>query len=87
MNESLWEKYHDVSDKEGFSFKEAIYAGCKNVKQPVGVFAGSHDSYKTFADLFDPIIYNLHGYGRRGVHVSKMSTMDLNCPDFPSDEA
>jgi hypothetical protein len=74
MNEKIWSKYQDASDKSGFTFKRAIYAGCKNVKSDVGVFAGSHDSYKTFADLFDPIIYNLHGHGRRGKHVSNMST-------------
>ena len=87
MTQELWEKYHDAKDKSGFPFKQVIYAGCKNVKSDVGVFAGSHDSYTTFADIFDPIIYNLHGYGRRGRHVSKMSTQDLNCQDFASDEA
>lgn len=87
MNENMWEKYANVKDKDGFSFKDVIYAGCKNVRSEVGVFAGSHDSYTTFADLFNPIIYNLHGFGSRSSHVSNMSSTNLNCPDFPSDEA
>jgi hypothetical protein len=40
-------------DSNGFSFKEAIFSGCKNTDSGIGVYAGSHDSYKAFSALFD----------------------------------
>jgi len=44
----IWEKYSQKKDKHNFTFKEAIFSGCKNTDSSVGVYAGSHDSYYTF---------------------------------------
>ena len=30
-----------------------ILSGCQNVDSGIGVYAGSHDSYTTFEELFD----------------------------------
>ena len=49
-------------DAVGFTFKEAIFAGCKNIDAEVGVYAGSLSSYETFAALFDQIIEQWHDY-------------------------
>ena len=36
------------SDSAGFTFEQAIFSGCKNVDSGIGIYAGSHDSYKSF---------------------------------------
>lgn len=60
LSKDLWNKYSDVKDKFGFSFKQAIFSGCKNTDSGIGVYAGSEDSYATFADFFDLIIEDYH---------------------------
>jgi len=62
LTPSIWEHLKEKQDKHGFSFKEAIFSGCKNVDSGIGVYAGSHDSYYTFAPLMDPIIETYHGH-------------------------
>lgn len=42
-----------MKDKYGFSFKQAIFSGCKNTDSGIGVYAGSDDSYSVFEDFFD----------------------------------
>jgi len=36
----IWNKYKDMKDKTGFSFKQCIFSGCQNVDSGVGVYAG-----------------------------------------------
>jgi arginine kinase len=87
LTKSVWEKYKNVKDKHGFSFKEAIFSGCKNVDSGIGVYAGSHESYYTFSDLFDRIIEVYHGHKKNDKHVSNMDASQLDAPDLPADEA
>ncbi len=86
LNPKIWNKYKNTSDKHGFSFKQAIFSGCKNVDSGIGVYAGSHDSYKTFSDLFDKIILDYHGHKKSDKHICDVDYKKLNCPDFPPDE-
>ena len=53
LSKDVWNKYKDAKDKFGYTFKEAILSGCQNVDSGIGVYAGSHDSYDAFADMFD----------------------------------
>jgi hypothetical protein len=76
----------DTKDKTGFTFKQAIFSGSKWTESGVGVYAGSHDSYYSFAPLFDKIILDYHGHGKNDKHVSDMDYKKLNCPKFPADE-
>ena len=39
------------------------FSGVFNPDSSVGVYAPDAESYKVFADLFDPIIQEYHGYG------------------------
>jgi hypothetical protein len=57
-----------VKDPYGFSFQEAIFSGCKNVDSGIGVYAGSHDSYTTFAPFFDKVIEDYHGHKKTDIH-------------------
>lgn len=56
LNKQIWEQLKDKKDKTGFTFKQAIFSGSKWPESGVGVYAGSHDSYYSFAPLFDRVI-------------------------------
>lgn len=64
-----------------------ILSGAQNVDSGIGVYAGSHDSYTTFEDLFDKVIEDYHGHKKEDKHVSNMDYTQLKCPPFPEDEA
>jgi hypothetical protein len=82
----MFQQFSDVKDPYGFSFQEAIFSGCKNVDSGIGVYAGSHDSYTTFAPFFDKVIEDYHGHKKTDMHQSDKG-ITLNAPDFPPDEA
>lgn len=86
LTPDVWEKCKDRRDKYGFSFRQAIFSGCKWTNSGVGVYAGSHDSYYAFAPMFDKIIQTYHGHGPNDKHISSMDYNELNCPPFPPDE-
>lgn len=77
----------DKKDDYGVSFKLCILSGCQNVDSSVGVYAGSHSSYKSFAPLFNRIIEEYHSFGQDDKHVSDLDASKLNCPPLPEDEA
>ena len=83
----VWEELKDKQDAYGVSYKLCIFSGCKNVDSGIGVYAGSHDSYKTFALLMDKVIEDYHGYKPEDTHVSDMDAGKLECPPLPEDEA
>jgi hypothetical protein len=56
LTREIWEKCKNKTDEAGYSFRQAIFSGCKYTKSSVGVYAGCHDSYYTWAPLFDKII-------------------------------
>ncbi len=61
LDREMWEKYKDMRDKYGFSFRQAIFPGVRNPDMEGGVYAGSEDSYLAFFDLFERIIKDLYG--------------------------
>ena len=83
----VWDQLHDKKDAFGVSYKLCIFSGCKNTDSGIGVYAGSHDSYKTFALLFDKVIEDYHGHKPGDTHVSDMDASKLTCPPLPPDEA
>lgn len=87
MNRELWNNCKNLKDSHGFTFKQAIFTGCKNVDSQIGVIAGSHDSYTAFAELFDKIIEDYHGHTKDGQHQSDMDYTKLKCPPFEPREA
>lgn len=56
LTKEVWDEYKDQKDDAGVSFKTCIFSGCQNVDSGVGVYAGSHSSYKKFNKLFDGVI-------------------------------
>ena len=87
MTKEVWDQLQDKSDKCGVSFRQAILSGCQNVDSGIGVYAGSHDSYTTFAPLMDKIIEQYHGHVKGARHVSDMDHTKLQCPPFPAEDA
>lgn len=49
----IYLNYRGQKDKYGVSFEQMILSGAQNVDSGIGVYAGSHDAYYTFSDLFD----------------------------------
>ena len=62
LTKDIWQSLKDEKDSHSFSFKQAIFSGCKNTDSGIGVYAGSEDSYKKFSQLFDCIIEEYHGH-------------------------
>ena len=64
-----------------------VMSGAQNVDSGIGLYAGSHDSYTTFAELFDKVIEDYHKHGKDDKHVSDMDFTKLECPPFTEEEA
>ena len=73
MTKEIWEEYKDLSCKSGVSFKTCILSGVKNQDSGIGIYAGSHDAYKTFNKLFDKVIKEYHGHESDAIHKSDMN--------------
>ena len=82
LTEDVWNKYKGQKDKAGVPFELMVLSGAQNVDSGIGVYAGSHDSYTTFCDLFDKVIEDYHKHGKTDKHVSNMNYKELNCPPF-----
>ena len=86
LTPEIWAKLADKKDKHGVSFKQCIFSGCQNTDSGVGVYAGSHDSYIVFAELFDKINEAYHGVNHH-VHESNLDASILNAPPLPEEDA
>ena len=65
---------------------KAIACAVEFDNQHMGIYAGDSDSYKEFAELFDPIILEYHGLEENFSHISDIDvakvdgTVDPNAP-------
>ena len=87
LTPAIWNQLKDKKDKHGFSFRQAIFSGCKNTDSGIGVYAGSHDSYATFAPLMDKIVLDYHKHGKAAKHVSDMDASKLKAPPLEGEDA
>jgi creatine kinase/arginine kinase len=86
LTRDVWDACKDKKDKYGYTFQQCIFSGCKWTESGIGVYAGCHEGYYTFAPLFDKIIQQYHKHGKNDKHISNMDHRQLRCPDFPADE-
>merc|ERR1712211_103461 len=56
----------------GFTLGQAIACAVQFDDQHCGIYAGDADSYKDFAEVFDPIIEEYHGLPKDFKHTSDM---------------
>ena len=87
LSRQIWNQLRDKKDKYGFTFREAIFSGAKNTDSGIGCYAGSHDSYKTFAPFFDKIVEDYHKHGKDAKHVSNMNAKELQAPPLEGEDA
>jgi len=73
LTEQKWQKlaYHKTRTS-GFTLAKAIACAVQFPDQHCGIYAGDEDSYKDFADVFDPIIMDYHGLKGDFKHHSDM---------------
>lgn len=87
MTKEIWEEYKDQACDCGVTFKTCIFSGVKNQDSGVGVYAGSHDSYKKFNKLFDGVVEKYHGHKPSDKHVIGMTTEGLNNAELSPEDA
>merc|ERR1712062_726720 len=69
----LWAKLGGIKTKtSGFTLGQAIACAVQFDDQHCGIYAGDGDSYKDFAEVFDPIIEEYHGLPKGFKHTSDM---------------
>merc|ERR1739848_14572 len=66
-----------VTSTSNFTLDKAIACAVELDNQSVGVYAGDEESYKSFADVFDPIIQDYHGITAESTHTSDMDSSKI----------
>merc|ERR1712168_1786577 len=73
VTEQLWAKLSRARTMTSdFSLAKAIACAVEFDNQHCGIYAGDWDSYKVFADVFDPLIQDYHGIAADATHTSDM---------------
>ena len=86
LTRDVWDACKDRKDPYGYTLQQCIFSGAKWTNSGIGVYAGCHEGYYTFAPLFDKIISDYHKHSPTDKHISNMDHTQLQCPDFPADE-
>jgi hypothetical protein len=86
LTRDVWDACKDRTDRFGYTFQQCIFSGAKWTNSGIGVYAGCHEGYYTFAPMFDKIIQSYHNHSPTDKHISNMDYTKLQCPDFPADE-
>merc|ERR1712106_1241221 len=61
----------------GFTLQKAIACAVMFDNQHCGIYAGDWDSYKDFAEVFDPLIQEYHGISADAKHTSDMDVTKI----------
>merc|ERR1712083_1081230 len=73
VTKPIWDKLsRAVTKTSGFTLAQAIACATEFDNQHCGIYAGDWDSYKVFADVFDPLIQEYHGISADATHPSDM---------------
>merc|ERR1711936_578816 len=73
VTKPIWDKLSSVKTAtSGFTLAQAIACAVEFDNQHCGIYAGDWDSYKVFADVFDPLIQEYHGISADATHTSDM---------------
>ena len=78
----IYHRLSQVKTASGFTIDQAIQTGVDNPGDPfnltIGCVAGDEDSYSTFAELFDKVIYSANnGYAIERVHCSDFDPITI----------
>merc|ERR1712024_297623 len=73
VTKPIWDELsRAVTKTSGFTLAQAIACATEFDNQHCGIYAGDWDSYKVFADVFDPLIQEYHGISADATHTSDM---------------
>merc|ERR1712108_53322 len=79
VTKPIWDKLsRAVTKTSGFTLAQAIACATEFDNQHCGIYAGDWDSYKVFADVFDPLIQEYHGISADATHTSDMDVEKVN---------
>jgi len=82
-----WAKLSNhVTSNSQFTLAKAIACAVEFDDQNCGIYAGDWDSYKDFAEVFDPIIQDYHGISADSTHTTDMESSKISgniCEDAP----
>lgn len=81
LTREMFDHLVDCKTSNGFSFLQAINSGVLNQDSNIGIYAGDAESYALFADMFDPIIADYHGFNESDRHIKELNAGALNCTD------
>jgi len=74
VTKPIWDKLSSVQTAtSGFTLAKAIACAVQFDDQHCGIYAGDWDSYKEFAEVFDPLIQEYHGISPDAMHTSDMN--------------
>merc|ERR1712203_530512 len=75
VTKEKWEKLAEhKTATSGFTLAQAIACAVEYDDQHCGIYAGDADSYKDFAEVFDPLICEYHGLEADFAHTSDMES-------------
>merc|ERR1719228_2466379 len=78
VTKEKWDKLCKIKTKTaGFTLAKAIACAVDFNNQHCGIYAGDWDSYKDFADVFDPLIQEYHGIKPGAKHTSDMDATKI----------
>merc|ERR1712142_517404 len=78
VTKEKWDVLKDIKTKtSGFTLAKAIACAVQFDDQHCGIYAGDWDSYKDFAEVFDPLIQEYHGISADAVHTSDMDVSKI----------
>jgi len=79
VTKEKWDKLSGIKTAtSGFTLAKAIACAIEFDDQHCGIYAGDEDSYKDFADVFDPLIMEYHGLSGDFKHTSDMDASKIN---------
>merc|ERR1712018_175649 len=85
VTKPIWDKLsRAVTKTSGFTLAQAIACATEFDNQHCGIYAGDWDSYKVFADVFDPLIQDYHGISADATHTSDMDVNKIKGNVDPS---
>jgi len=87
VTKEIWDKLsgHKTATS-GFTLAKACACAIEFDNQHCGIYAGDWDSYKDFAEVFDPLIQEYHGISADAKHTSDMDVTKIEgnvAPEVP----
>jgi len=76
LTQEVFETLKTRTTPNYFTLEKAIRSGVENLDSGIGAYAGDKESYSTFAELFDPIIEEYHGFSKESQHQSSFEGLE-----------